>query len=311
MLSLRSLLASFLLVAVALAACEKEAIDTPRVDPVSTPANPDQLNLVVAEFGGTSQGGDACYGFDFPIQVRLSDGSLLDVGDAQACDAILADTSVYVIDLVYPITLVDPAAAQTVVAATEAELVSLLLLCDFGVDDDEDYASFFCYRYDFPVYLVLESGTVATAADEAAFEALVEQDDDEVADFAYPVNFIHAATGNAVTANDEHELAELIDACDEWVPTDDAPLFLVFNSLPDVDPDYVTCYAFVYPVGVAFDDGRSHTVRADAEWEDVILSPSDLEGDFVYPFAVIELASGDTIAVEHAATALRLAYECE
>ena len=208
-----------------------------------------------------------CYSIQFPIDVEMTDGTTEPVGGIDELIALFDDEP-YPTAPVFPLTLIDQDGNPVSVGGFD-DLDDLVDACD---DDDNEWepGDLECYELGFPVEVLLEDGSSATADDPTEFAQILIGDPAPV-DFVFPIILIDE-DGNEISADNPDHLEDLIEGCD-----DDDPEGIDWDELFDND-----CYVLVYEQEVLLSDGTTMIVVD----EDALLAAFDFEPypvDFVYP----------------------------
>lgn len=314
-----------------LVSCNKDEDLKPETENVvqsSTPSNAYQnFNAMV-----TSTEEEAiCYDLTFPITFLLEDGTEVSANSEDELETLF-DTEPDIVDLVYPINLIDEESGETISANNEEELIELLMACEDLEWEEEVYCDSIelgalgCYDLVFPLGFVLEDGTIVTADTEADLEDILNDDNPPV-DFSYPVTLTDIEDGTSHVVNNAEEVEELLKECEdfweegEWEEEEFEfeaeevyKLTCISINIPNPDPDapaFTQCYSYVYPVSLALEGGTSLTANNDEEMMELIFSnPIEIEG-FVYPIQVTSSENGEVLTANNEEEVEALIESCE
>lgn len=163
-----------------------------------------------------------CYMIEFPLDVVVSDGSVVTVNNhMELCDLMLEGE---LVDYAYPLTLTDDE-GNTVTVDNEDELYELLDECDdytIGFGDVyillsgtlpiDSLGTTGCYTINYPITVVAE-----TATGEEEIELLSDQDILELqvpeAILEYPVSVTLTSDGSEVELNNIDDIFYLLEDC--------------------------------------------------------------------------------------------------
>jgi len=205
---------------------------------------------------------------NFPISVTLEDGDQETINDDEDFEDLIDDCfdeyyddyedEYYdeegcfddfdpCFDLVYPVTIIFPDGTTNVVNDDD-ELEDVIdAFYDANEDVEEDPT------FDYPITVTLDDGEEIINSDdelETLYDECEEYWEDEYYEECFDLVFPITAQlpdGTSITANDEDELYDAIDA--------------FYDANQDVEEDPT----LVYPISVAYDDGTTATANSDDE----------------------------------------------
>ncbi len=298
MKSLKILL--FFLVAGALfmTSCQEDSFDT--TDNGKTDVTP-ETELVNNVFAQTRTDGNGveleCLTILYSFELELLDGTQVTVASDEDFEDILLnqDTSNYIVDFVYPLTVEDEDDNEVSVADLE-ELVELFASCipddgwgDGGSDGSELVPAFLidgensCYELVYPINLVDENGNTVTVADEDEFiDALAAN---PILFFEFPITLSNDE--GDVTINNIEELFAALWDCEEFENPCD--------SIPIGGASYLGCYQVEFPIELVLVDGSTVTVADEDEFANLLWS-GEVAG-FVYPLTLTD-DEGNVVVVD-------------
>lgn len=324
---------SFLLVS-----CNKDEdlVTTPNVptnNETVTPPSQNNSNQINAFASAVENDTIDCFVPTLPMTFAYEDGTTVTAETEADLDQIFA-AEPYPWDFVYPVNLENPTTGETTTAANEESLFELLVACEEWDDEDGDWddegdwddqggcdsldfqlGALACYDLQFPLGFVLEDGSTVTAADEDELFTLFTNGA-EIEDFVYPITLIHVDDDTEHTANNEEEIAVLIEACGDFYddgPQDEIVYLLTLASVGFDGAPIDDCYDYVYPVSVLNQDGETVTFNSDAEIGAIFETSTEDEyyTDFVYPVSVTVTATGETETAENPGDVYALLEACE
>jgi len=285
--------------------CQKENIDTvveteetitPTTTTITPPPPPNALlgrassdNATEAEADGVNLD---CIEIIFPFNLVDSEGTTHEVADEAAFIALLSqewDSTVYIVDFVYPISvrLYDEEIREI---TDNEQLGELFAECvpDGGWDelvfpayliDDENS----CYKTVYPISLEdAEDGTIITAEDEATFiEVLIEKE----VYFHFPINLTDG--DSIVSVADVDELFDILFSCNEYYQ--DTTAWDWEDGF-----EYIGCFQVNFPLTVVVADGGEKVVNNHEELCELMLQ-GDLV-DYAYPLTLTSPEGAELIA---------------
>ncbi|NNK89376.1 MAG: hypothetical protein HKO89_02100 [Saprospiraceae bacterium] len=163
-----------------------------------------------------------CYMIGFPLDVVVSDGSVVTVNNhMELCDLMLVGE---LVDYAYPLILTDED-GNTVIANNEDELYELLEDCDDFISGSGDAFLLFlgtqpvdslgttgCYTINYPITVTGETATgvmeIEIFSDQEILELSVPD-----ASLEYPVSVTLTSDGSVVELNGIEEIFELLEDC--------------------------------------------------------------------------------------------------
>ena len=306
-------------------------IEIPTIDPTDDYQN----GLIDRSFGGDDGLVLGCISIDYPFEMTLLGGTIVEITSEDDFTNALDDPNDPPIDFVYPLNVTNEDEESFVANDTEelAELFADCIP-DNGWDDfdewffpawDINYENS-CYELAYPVTLLDEDSMAVVANDEDELISLLA--DGNLYSFAFPLNLIDE-DGNAVTADDADDLFDLLAECSpEPGPGGcgvgsfgcyelgyPATLVLIDGTTVVVNDDDEFAEVvvsgewagFEYPLTLIDEDGNEIVVNSDEELGEALFDCADFGGgpdfefgdffcyDFVYPFSVTDLITGNTI----------------
>ena len=312
-------------------------IDTGASEIANNEAELNDLLLLCDDFGGGGNGGGicdsininfgfiGCYDLVYPVSFTLQDGSTATANSVDDLPAIFTGSNPPV-DFAYPLSLQNIDTGEAVTANSEAELGDLLLLCDGfggggnggGICDsiNINFGFIGCYDLVYPVSFTLLDGTTATANSVDDLPVIFTGSNPPV-DFAYPLNLQNIDTGEAVTANSEAELGDLLLLCDgfggggngggNWGQSVVYPMTLI-TTIPD-STGFPNCYDFQYPISVVDVDGNVLTASDDGSMAGIVFGNVEI-ADFVYPISVTEINTAQTLIANNESDVIAWLDDC-
>jgi hypothetical protein len=293
--------------------CEKE---DPLQDPTANNPEPRMLAVLTKSLPTDSTGvseNNQCFVFNFPLSFVLEDGSRVTFENE---DALADNMGSPIVNFVYPFTITLTDGTESSINNFE-ELFSILTTC-FGEyedwDDDEDehdcddfYFEDFeeCFSIVYPLTIVTpDSSQFVFNSDDELFDFLdqLEEEETEDYDFVFPFQVVVESLEETVTIEDYDGLEELFEICEELYEDEDDDDDEEDDCADDFDfEDYVDCFTVVYPLSISGPDSTVTTFNSNEELESFLenLDEEEIEDfDFVFPFDVFIIASGETIAVD-------------
>ncbi|MEM9835906.1 MAG: hypothetical protein AAF828_05360 [Bacteroidota bacterium] len=247
-----------------------------------------------------------CFNFNFPIQIRLEDGTTQTANDLAELITIseALDSSEVDADFVYPFTITLEDGSMLTINDFDAfdEVLERCYWEDDDWEDDEDddcYGDYDevedCFELVYPVtFLLPDSTSTATINSEEELEAFLDGLDEEALediDFVFPITIFSYLDSAEVIINNYDELDEVLETCYEDYDDDD-----------DYDEedlfDLSDCLTPVYPLSFILEDGTTISVADEAALIELLDSEEDIE-DIVYPFSVTLTADDSTLTVNN------------
>jgi hypothetical protein len=151
-----------------------------------------------------------------------------------------------------------------------------------------------CFRFVYPIELVLRNGTVLTAENGEELRGFVSRirTNNLRANFVYPFD-VELANGNTLTLLRFNEFRRLRAFCDARDSAGDEP-----------------CFTYNYPIGITV-DGESVTVNSGAEWRETLRAAGrDAVIRINYPISVNFENRDRALIIRNAAQHARLRYAC-
>lgn len=279
-------------------------------DPPVVTQNQQQINsLVTSDSAG-------CYEIVFPITFIMDDGTSVTVASEADLDDVFAAPP-FPINLGFPVNLTDPITGDNVSANDEAELGSFLSECDFGSGSgtgvcdslDIEFGFIGCYDLVYPVSFELAEGTTGTANSVGDLNSIFDPNNPPV-DFSYPLNLINIDTGDAVTANDENELNNLLLLCDGFGGGGTGTGGGGICDSTNFDLGFIGCYDLVYPVNFELLDGTTATANSVDDLATIFTS-NNPPINFSYPLSLQNIVSGENVTANNEDELEDLLYACD
>ena len=186
---------------------------------------------------------NSCYNIKYPITLSKIDGSFIVVEDERSFILKHASEPLY---FVFPFSLVNNV-GDTFIATDANTLLNLLLNCNLGPTVDSTlieinaFNFIACYELVFPLEaVILGSATPFTITDSEVFSTVLLQGRFQY--FIFPLH-LKAASGAILTANNDVELDQLINAC-----FSSGDLLFLLSGTP-LGSD-MPCYDLVFPIKV-------------------------------------------------------------
>ncbi|MGK0363819.1 MAG: hypothetical protein ACI85O_000872 [Saprospiraceae bacterium] len=185
--------------------------------------------------GGEPGAPQNCYSYVYPVTVTNDDGETTTANnDEEMLNAAFSSNGS--INFVYPVSVTDNETGETLTANDEDEAWELIEACgDFdgggnggggeweetvvfpltfmSINGGEPGVPQNCYSYIFPVSVTNDDGEITTANTEEELLNAIFGNDQSI-DFVYPVSVTDNETGETLTANDDDEAWELVEACE-------------------------------------------------------------------------------------------------
>ncbi len=285
----------FLMGVFLLSSCSKENIDVPKtvdnIDPIVT----NIVNGLVNRSDGDSDGEGLemdCITLGYPFGMVDSEGNEHQVNDFDEFISLLenSDSTVYIMDFIYPLTV--ETEDGLVEVADAVELGELFLECtpEGGWDEDQFPAylideSNSCYSFEYPISVSRHDGSIETANTEVELVEILAQD---IAFFVFPFNLIDE-DAQVFTVNDVDQLFSLLTSCSG----------LDIDSTDwdwDEGFEYIGCYQIDFPFNVELADGSVVVVNSHQELCDLMLQ-GEIAG-YAFPMTLID-DDGTTIVVNN------------
>ena len=281
--------------------CQKENIDTiveteDTITPITTTFTPPAnalLSRASSEEDAETEGVNLdCITIVFPFSLLDSEGVIHEVEHEAAFADLLSedgDTSVYIVDFVYPIN-VSLNDRDVVQIADSEELGAIFAECipDGGwnenvfpaylIDDENS-----CYKTVYPISLEdADDGTIITVEDEATFiDLLVEKE----VYFHFPINLTDGETIIPIANVDE--LFNTLFSCNEYY--EDSTAWDWEEGF-----EYLYCFQVNFPLNVVVADGGEKTVNNHEELCELMLQ--GVLVDYAYPMTLTSPEGEEVIA---------------
>jgi len=266
-------------------------------------------------FEGECDGFDACFEFNYPIDVLLPDGTSQTANDDEELELIFENwfeqnpNDTLDPELVFPIEVtLEDGTIQSL--NSEEELEILLEECFGGWDDcddpncDDEFD--LCFEFVYPIDVILPDGTTQTANDDETLETIIfdyydqNPNDTLLPTFNYPIDVILEDSTIQSVGNDD-ELEALLEACEEdefddcftinypitvifpdgttSVAADDESLETTIDDWYTQNPQSMNFPTFEYPISVTLDDGTTQEVNSDDELDILFEDCYGFKGD--------------------------------
>ncbi len=289
--------------AIGLSSCGKEEINTTEV--ISEPVTPTEENvngLVLRSVSSTDGLDLGCVSIDYPFQLTLIDGTVIDITSSDDFIAALEDVDNPVLDFVYPLSVTDEDDNSSTVENAD-ELGELFINCipDSGWSDTGDW--FFpawditfdnsCYELVYPLDLLDMDSMTVTAADSDALLSLLS--DGNVYSFTFPLQ-LEDEDGNAVSADDAEDLFDLLADCGPGAGSGGSGI------------GTFACYEFGFPVDLVMLDGTTQTVNDEDEFTAAFLGGEVVA--FGFPINIID-EDDNTITINNDDELSAAILECD
>lgn len=290
-----------LLALLVVTSCQKENIDTiveteETITPITTTiAPPANALLGRASGAGTAEaeGLDLdCITIIFPFNLVDSEGTIHEVADEVSFTELLSedgDTSIYVVDFIYPIN-VRLNDGEVIAIADNDGLGALFAECipDGGWNENIFPAYLIdgensCYKTVYPISLEdATDGTIITVEDEAAFiEVLVEKE----VYFHFPINLTDGEAIISIANVDE--LFNTLFSCNEYY--EDTTAWDWEEGF-----DYLYCFQINFPLNVVVADGGEQTVNNHEELCELMLQ--GVLVDYAFPLTLTNSEGEELVA---------------
>jgi hypothetical protein len=233
-----------------------------------------------------------CIELVFPITVELSDGTIQEVEDEDALEAIYESITDDEGEpqFQFPITVLFDEVELTV---SEEELDELEESCSESDEEDGGWFDILeeeaCFDFVYPVFLTMPNGDVLSIEDGDFIGELVEEwytehpDANGEPELHYPLELVFDEIDLAYTANNEEELWGAFEYCEE----DDEQ----HDDFLDIE-DW--CFELILPVSLIMPDGSELEIGPDQEILSLIenwYEESDQEWDevpeLVFPVSIL------------------------
>ncbi len=259
-----------------LTSCDPDNIDekevTINVDP--KPENNLINALVTSPTGGLDLG---CITINYTFEMVTENGNTVTIASIEDFEAAIMDTTDWVVDFVYPLTVTDDEGEESTVNDID-ELGEAFASCipDEGWGTDE-FPAFLvdeegCYSHVYPFDLTdLDDNTITVNNQEEFVDALASNG---ILFFVFPIQ-LEDEEGEIVDVADSEELFELLSSCYDGEPTE-------CDSISWGGE--LVCYQIVFPVSFETEDGSIVTANNVDELTELFLE-ENLVG-FVYPITL-------------------------
>jgi hypothetical protein len=233
-----------------------------------------------------------CISVPFPFQVIDIDNKTYLISSKAQFDDLTLDTSVVVLDFVYPLNIIDNIGVGVVVQDLWS-FASYAAGC-FPVDIPIDSTLFpayvisktnSCYRIDYPIQVMTSDLKKIGIVDEQTF---IQKHAAEKLFFLFPFNVINSS-GTALTVGSPSDLHELLIDCNGGIQTDSS--YLEVTSY-----EFIGCVELIYPINVNVFGTNTPVIVADTIAMGHIFDQGRFE-NFIYPLSVRKF--GDSTIVVH------------
>lgn len=166
-------------------------------------------------------------------------------------------------------------------------------------DDAEASDTLECFTFNYPIEVVLEDGSTASAANDDAFIELLDGGA-IIIDFVYPYS-VTLSDESEVTINSFDDLLDVLTTCfgdfddwddDDWDDDD-------HGDCPDDFDFEEECFTIAFPLTVSV-NGENITIDSEDAFEELLSSfegDTISEFDFVFPFNVFVFADSSTVEI--------------
>ncbi len=294
--------------------CKKENIDTvveteETITPITTTITP-PANALLGRASASSQSTTEaeglnfdCFEIIFPFNLLDSEGTIHEIEQEAAFISLLeeGDSSVYIVDFVYPISISLNEEEIREITGSE-QLGELFAECvpNGGWDefvfpayliDDENS----CYKTVYPISLKDEDENIITVGDEAAFiEVLVEKE----VYFHFPINL---TDGEAVVSiANVDDLFNTLFTCNEYYQ--DSTAWDWGGGF-----EYIGCFQVNFPLTVVVADGGEKVVNNHEELCELMLQGELV--DYAYPLTLTS-PEGNEVNVNSAEALEEVLAQC-
>lgn len=290
--------------ALLVASCAKEDIDNTettngQVDPPKTETQANQL-LNRSNSQATSDGFEMdCITINYDFSLVDQDGVDYLITSDQDLNQLLGDSSVWIVDFVYPLSITHE--DGTVVDVNNAEeLGDAFAACLPNTWNEDFFPAYLideetsCYTMVYPMDLADVDGNIITVADEDEFVAAIAS---EPVSFVFPFDLLDE-NGDVVTLNSIDDLLNALFACGGYV---------VDTTQWESGFEYIGCYLLDFPFSVMLADGSVVEVLDHMQYCDLLLMGQIV--DFAYPLSLLD-ENGEVVVANSAAELQDLIDDC-
>lgn len=160
-----------------------------------------------------------CFKFNFPLDLKDDNGNQITVNDDKELKAAFekAEKEGNDLDFSYPFSVVLIEDGSTLTINNEEELEDLEDICFEDKDEEEEEEYEDCFKLNFPINLVDETGTQITVNNlkelETAYEKAEKAGED--LEFVFPLTVTLVTDGSTLTIDNEDAFERLEDSCDD------------------------------------------------------------------------------------------------
>lgn len=270
-----------------LTSCEKDNIDEviKTEETVITKTDNKILSKLVTSPTGLDLG---CVTINYPFGLlTINEDELIVTSDAEF-EAAISDSVNFVIDFIYPLTVVMDGEEFEVNNAEELGEYFASCIPDGGYTELEFPAFLInydnsCYEIAYPIDLEDLDGNISTVNDEAEFaDALAGAND--VLFFVFPFELIKD-DGTQAEAESAEGLFELLNEC----AYNDGPIDTICYG------GTIACYDIVFPISFEMEDGSVESAANQDEFLEILLSDDVV--NFSYPITLLDISTGTEIVI--------------
>ena len=241
-----------------------------------------------------------CFEFVYPVDVEMSDGSIVTANDQQGFSDLFASQSVYPVDMVYPFDYTENGNTHTVTNALDFQI--LLDDCVSGGNwvYHSDLPPFWVFgaffNLDYPVTLVYNDGTTIVVNNETEYDAIIYNDFNNstpnhyIVDFQYDFD-VTDSSGVTTTIHNLQEFYDLINYYYNNLPSGGGNQGVVLPYSSEFP-----CFNIIYPVTIVYSDGSTLSVTSNTDYDQHLYGIQNiLAVDFQYPITITQ--NGNTITI--------------
>ncbi len=228
-----------------------------------------------------------CVSIPLPFSFVTINDNIITIETIEDFEDVIEDTVDYVVDFVYPLTIIIDDEESTVNSIDELGEAFASCIPEDGWSYDEFPAFIidesYCVSLTYPLEVTdIEGNIIEIDSEEDFIDAMASY---EVLFFNFPMTVVDNETGELVEVANEDELFEALVNCD------------AFNEPCDSIEwgGEVACYSLVFPLDVELIDGSTVTVETEEDFNVLILGNE--VANFVYPLDLLNEETGETITV--------------
>lgn len=264
MSSLKFSFLSIIAIAMLLVSCDADNTDTGGTVIIDPPTETVESNPLLERSTSSTTGLDlGCVIVLYTFELVDDANNAYTVASEQDFLNLVSDSSLLIVDFVYPLDVEVDGVTQTVNDADGLASAFAQCIPDTGFSTDgfpaynisEDNS---CYELVFPLSVIEADGSTTTINDEVAFDAAVA---DRLLFFVFPLQ-LEDEDGNIVTANDPEEMFNLLINCSDWG---------IDSTINISGVEFIACYTIEFPFDVVLADGTIVTVNDHQELCDLML----------------------------------------